>query len=142
MSQSKSNMLPAILMIVGGFLMMNGGGFDFSKFLPLPKTIYPNAWAIVVYESEGLKDNAELATTIQNADLKQRCESVKLKLRFLDVDLPEAKVYKDLKLELPAILIVDPLEPKAKLVRSIKFTTEQEMIDFIQAETGKKIDGK
>ena len=141
-NNKKRSWLPIVFIAIGGFLAFGGklpSSFDFGKWLPIPESVYPNARCILLYQNEELKDNLELAVTLQDASMRQRLESAGVKFRPLDVDQEEAKTYRELKLKLPAVIMVNVEAEKGKAVRMADFTTQKAMLELVEETTGKDV---
>ncbi len=141
-NNKKGSWLPIVILAIGGFLTFGGQlptSFDFSKWLPVPESVYPDARVIILYETEKLKDNPELAVTLQDAAMRQKLTSLNIKFRPLDVNQEEAKTYRELKLKLPAVIMVNVEAEKGKAVRMADFTTQKAMLDLIEETTGKDV---
>ena len=141
-SNKKTFWLPIALIAIGGFLAFGGklpSSVDFSKWIPIPQTVYPDARCILLYESAELKDYPELSVTLQDAAMRQRLTSAGIKFRPMDVDQEEAKTYRDLKLKIPAVIMVNVEAEKGKAVRMADFTTQKAMLKLIEETTGKDV---
>lgn len=109
----KGSFLPAVLLVLGGLLLMFGsGGSVFEIFPPKPD---PTRWFILVdqFEDRDSDANAEYVNMLNNAEFRKEIEGITF--RNWDVDQAEGKVFADsTKHTVPFYVIATPTESQGK----------------------------
>jgi hypothetical protein len=110
-AQTKRNFIPAVLLLIGGFLLLRGGSpFGFELIPPKPD---PNDWVVLVeeFEERDKPSNAAYVATINSPEFRAMLSEKNLNFRNWDVDQGEGKALADsLKLPVPFYAILDAEE--------------------------------
>lgn len=131
-AQPKGNYMPAVLLVLGGLLLMFGsGGSVFEIFPPKPD---PTRWFILIDQFEE-RDNAnvkEYVDLINNGEFRKSLSERQITFRNWDADQAEGKaIAESAKHSLPLYVVATPTDASDK--------TELKIVDSGPAPTS--VDG-
>lgn len=139
--QPKWNLFPVVLLIVGGFLLLRGGG---SVFELVPPTPDPKDWLVLVeeFEDRDQPNNAAYVATINSGEFRKMLTDKTLNFRNWDDDQAEGKALADsLKLPVPFFAILDAEEGKTTQLKVLASgpapTTQSEYESLVKKWMGK-----